>query len=141
MKMKKTLKISLLIVAICFVVGCGKDDDEPQTLSIVGTWYFCVDTNYRITYTFNSDNTMSKYTIWTGQTGYTTYGTYEIEYLTVEYEGVIYNLTKLSMVIETHYGHETDEIASLDLLGRDASGDYLNLWPGYGKGRRYNHCE
>ncbi len=112
----KILKIGLLIVVMCFVIGCGKDDNEPKALSIVGTWYWCEDGKLLATVTFNSNNT---YTV-QEKNKQTETGTYKIEG----------NL----IIITGPYGKytESEEFE----LGKDYGGDYLLL--GDEKWRRYS---
>ncbi len=65
----KILKIGLLIVAMCFVIGCEKDDDEPKTSNpLIGSWEFTADTTMDnnvysviLCWTFNSDGTNSAF--------------------------------------------------------------------------------
>jgi len=115
----KILKIGLLIVVMCFVIGCGKDDNEPKALSIVGTWYWCEDGKLLATVTFNSNNT---YTV-QEKNKQTETGTYKIESNLI----IITGLTG-------PYGKYT-ESAEFE-LGKDDGGDYLLL--GEGKWRRYS---
>ena len=132
----KTLKVCLLIVAMGFVVGCSKDEDEPKNanVSIVGTWYMCESQGLSSIITFNSNNTFNF--IRPDGSGLTT-GKYEVEYNVdvVEIEGIMYNVCMLTWIYDADSSVETDGF----LFGNDDSGDFI-IFEHMNKLRRYNPC-